>query len=556
MKINNKYDLVVAWWWPGWVTSAITFKKLNPESKILIFDINSFPKHKIWEVILPGSFIILRKLWLLKAIKEYWFLRKMWVYYYWWKSKDKWFLLPSSRLEEKKWIFYDMTPENYSYHVERYQYDNILIKEAIKLWIDFKQNVKIWEINYLDDNNINYLVVNNVKIKADFYIDSTWINKWIITSKIKKFKEKDFSWDICYHWYLEWANFLHNFNWLKKRVATTVWSYWNKCWFWYIPITENIVSVWVVFKSSCNKDFVEIKDKEELLINVLCSFTKIKNAIKDAKFINYKWLEKITIIKNWNWISNKLCWDNWMLVWDSAFFSDPILSAWVTMAHKTWFFAWTLLNSYLKSDSSSYKKLLLKTYDLYCKDFYSQVSDVIKFWYDWMDEQKDINSLFDIWKDTMKKFGIVDNVSSRSTFMYVVNWLFQSIDTWWDYTTLYEQDDYENIIEWLTWINISLNVNNIDWNDVYEFVNDFNITKRLKLDWFDFKLTKFLQIKNIYNSSFFINDFISDFVDNINWNNTLNDIITILKWKYHDIILEDLYKIIKKFILLNLIKCM
>jgi len=62
----EEYDIVIAWAGPWWITTAITYKKFNPKSRVLIFDKNKFPRYKIWEVILPWAFEILKKIWVFK----------------------------------------------------------------------------------------------------------------------------------------------------------------------------------------------------------------------------------------------------------------------------------------------------------------------------------------------------------------------------------------------------------------------------------------------------------------------------------------------------------
>jgi len=311
-----------------------------------------------------------------------------------------------------------------------------------------------------NDDEIDFIRLWKSYVKWKFYVDSTWIYSWIISNKVKKFKYNNFTGDICYHWYIKWAKWVHTFSWLNNYTATVVWSYINQCWFWYIPIGNDLISVWMVFKSKDNTDFIKEKDKEKLLIKILKSKVEIKQAIKWYKFVNFRWQNKIIINRNWSWLAEKVYWDNWILVWDSALFTDPILSAWVTVAHRTGYYAWILLNNFFKTNNSSFKSLLLTTYESYLNDFNLQFCNIIKFWYDWIDKNFDIDTFFKVWDNNLKNAWIIDEQNyNNASFFYIVNWLLQTLDTSiGEYSGNYEQLDYEILIKWLTGYDISIDL--------------------------------------------------------------------------------------------------
>lgn len=556
MKPTNHYDLIVAWWWPSWITTALTFKKNNPNARILVFDKDKFPRYKVWEAILPWSFEILKKLDLMDSIKNAGFIRKVWAYYYWWDRKDIGFYIPWSKLmQDENGNYVNLMPELYSYQVDRYIYDNILVEAAKSRWISFIDWVQSVVTNFLDDDTISSLEINNEMVTWDFYVDATWIYAWIIPANIKKIVNYNFTWDICYHGYLQWATAIHNYEWQENWSATTVWSYWNQCWFWFIPIWQDLVSVWMVFKSSCNPDFIKEKNKEDLLLKILNSKKEVSDAIVSSKFINFRWLDKIIIDKNWNWTASKLFGKNWILVWDSAMFTDPILSSWVTVWHRTWHYVWMLLNQFFRTENLKFRSLLLNTYAEYCNDCYLQFRDVIKFWYDWMDQSYEIDKFFSVGRDTIKKFWIIDQNKHNASFFYLVNWLLQTVN--WisdDISVNFDQDDYEIMIQWITWVETFLDSSDILDANVFKFITEYTIKKRLRFNGDSFLLQEYITINNKFESAFFISGNLASFIQKIDWIKSIGDIFTnIGELQGNMVPLNNLKKDIKKMILLDLL---
>lgn len=229
---EKKYDLIIAWAWPAWITTAIIFKKYNPTSKILVFDVVKFPRFKIWEVILPWACEILKKLNLLESIKKYNFPRKMWTFYYWWESKKEGFLLPSNNLTKNNWVYKNISPNIYSYHVERKKYDYELIKQAKNRWIEVITWIKDF-INCVKESNnkfLNYTLFdfnlqlydkvslrNGVEIRLPFtdyeLIKFSWYNFHLYKKEVTKFLGEKWIYIIKdKYWFATWMKFSYFYN--------------------------------------------------------------------------------------------------------------------------------------------------------------------------------------------------------------------------------------------------------------------------------------------------------------------------------------------------------
>jgi len=526
MKTEN-YDVVIVWWGPAWVTTACILKKHLPETKVLIIEKETFPRHKIGESILPGAIDVIKAIGCLDKIEEQNFLKKMWAYYFWWKSREEGFLLPSNKLECKDGKYTDLTPHILTYHVDRAKYDLVLLNHAKDMWVDVIESHKVNEIHWNDDEITQIDVSNDTSYTAKYFVDATGIyNGFIPRSKKDVVPMGSYFWNVAYFGYLKDAKFIQEFPGLDNYIATTVTAHGNYTWSWYIPIEKDIVSVGFVFNTKYNPQFLDY-DREELLITKLQENQKIKDAISGAHLIEHCGLPKINTIKNWNGYSKNTSGKNWFLVWDAAFFSDPILSTWVTMSQRTGYYLWIVLKEMLHTQNDKLSELLIKEYKESCMDFYSQVKGIIQFWYEGMDGDYKIHDLFEKGDDAMKNFGMLNSKWFEHSFVYIVNGLLQSIDDG-DNAIIngsYDQDDYERMIRWIAGVDVSIDDNKAEDGDVFVPDLRYMVKKAIKLCENDITLGYKIYIDNEYKSKFFVSGSINNFLILIDGVKTVAEIV-------------------------------
>ncbi len=472
---------------PAWLTTGIVVKQHIPQARILIVDKQDFPRFKIWEALLPGTIKILDKIGCLWKVDDAKFIKKVGAYYFWWKFIEEGFFLPFNSFRTHSGN-YNKYSNITSYHVERSKYDSILLEYAKDQWIDVITWKKIEEILWKDSDSVSSLILSDWQtLTSKYYVDATWFLPWFISSEKRGSSSSwDFFWNICFHWYLKGASFIQDSS-SVWGVSTTVTALWNGAWTWYIPLSEDIISVWMVFNSQKTPEFL-LWDKEETLFHALKKNPKIRKSTEHADFFSYMSLPRVSVIKNWNWFSKNIVWENWFLVGDAAFFSDPILSSWVTMAHRLWFQLWGVIKEILWSNNDKWNSLLKEDYKNFVYESYAQVSKIIQFWYEGMDGNYDLTELF--WKadDVIKKYGIINKSKEQFSFWYIVNGLLQSIDDgdgeynmmnfWW-----LDQQEFQEVIKIVTWVNIDIKWETVQEDSIYYFKCSFKISKKPYLSW-------------------------------------------------------------------------
>jgi len=289
-------------------------------------------------------------------------MKKFWAIYKWWKYNDKWSVLYSKELDDK-WAnnleILNLEKYEYGYNVDRSIFDKILLDNFKNKW-GIAINKKV--INIIsEDDKINKLILeDNEEILGEIFIDASWQNSLISSHfNLKIFDNylKNSSIYAYYKWYKSIDKRLNNY----FQYIENLWD----CWYWWIPISKDIVSIWIVFNSK--RKYTE-KDFFEKIKN-----TEIFSSIKDSILVDFNWNknDKVNFTWDWSFLSKKAYWENWFLLWDSFWFVDPILSWWVSFAIEKAIYLWNILLLIEKNIKN--KEILTKKYELTYK------KDVLKY---------------------------------------------------------------------------------------------------------------------------------------------------------------------------------
>jgi len=398
----NRYDVVIIWWGPSWSSLWILLAK--KWKKVLILEKSMFPKHSIWESLLPDTTDRFLKI-------LYWWS------YVWWKSSEPWHLIfdwdLDNKIIRKKNITNDETQKilnsnyKYSYQVNRYIFDKILSDRAKKVWVVFLENKEVIDLLY---NNFWDIIWVKTKDKINYFWDlivDAWWRSWFIRNKLGISKKQEDLWFFSIYTYFKNCEFYDNFysKYTQLVISIDIW------WVWFIHIWNWIVSIWIVTNDKTIR-------KEELL-KKLKNTKYIKDSIKCAKQCDYLWNEskKIYSISNWSNISKKLYWKNFILIWDAWGFVDPILSWGISFAINTAFVSYVHIIKYLKEKNIN----IFKNYE---NLIYKDINDYLwlaKFWY-W--SNKVIDSYF--WLAKKKLWLDLSNRFNRLAFIYLSSWSYYS----------------------------------------------------------------------------------------------------------------------------------
>jgi halogenation protein CepH len=203
------YDIAIIWAWPAGCSCAIMLQQYW--YNVAVFDRDSFPKHNIWESLLPiVNSDYMKVIWLDEKIKKMWFPKKYGTTFVWWKNRKPWSLFFDKKLESDQESYWKEETNNilswnntHSYQVNRYYFDQLFIDRAREVWVQVFENSAIWNIDIVNKNINSISLKNWEKINAKFYVDASWqIAKIANTLWERKFNED--LWFSATYTYYKW----------------------------------------------------------------------------------------------------------------------------------------------------------------------------------------------------------------------------------------------------------------------------------------------------------------------------------------------------------------
>jgi len=220
----------------------------------------------------------------------------------------------------------DGVNQDYTYHVERSRFDQLLLEHARNLGSEVRQNVAVRKVLFDDDG-----VANGVRVSVDgvisdipakMVIDCSGRNTMLGSQLGLREKDPIFNQFAVHGWYEdvhrgddpETADFIHIYFLSVERG-----------WAWQIPITDTITSVGVVAEREVFKQ--SRQRTEEYFDDLVATNPGLSKALASATRINDFKAEA-----DYSYGMSEFVGDGWMLVGDSARFVDPIFSSGISIA--------------------------------------------------------------------------------------------------------------------------------------------------------------------------------------------------------------------------------
>ena len=293
MKKYNKY--VIIGWWPAWATLG-NFLLKNWEKDVVIIEKDLFPRHHVWESLQPDIIKLVKEIWISKEKFDKNFLRKYGAIYKWWKFNDKWSTLYSKELDDK-WTnnekILEIEKYEHWYNVDRAKFDKILLDEFIKKWGKVI-NKEVKDIKIVDDNIEKIIFSDTKELLWDIFIDCSG-QQSIISSKLNMKIFDKFLKNSSIYTYFKWYKSIDS---RLNKDFQYIENLWDS-WYWWIPISKDVVSIWIVFNSKrkyTSKDFLE-----------KIKYTEIFDSIQESEQVDFKWNKsnKLYYISDWSFLSKK-----------------------------------------------------------------------------------------------------------------------------------------------------------------------------------------------------------------------------------------------------------
>jgi clorobiocin biosynthesis protein Clo-hal len=365
---------------------ATLVKKHNPGARVLIVEKAAFPRHHVGESLLPGLIPVLKEMGVFDKINAGGFPRKIGVAFVWGKDRKPWdadFNNLNLEMIEKYGRALDT---EFSWQVLRSRYDQILFEHARSCGVETLVGWRAVE-PLMEGQAVRGAVLEGpggerLTVRSRTLADCSGQNGFLQRARRTRVYREDLK-NVAAYSYWKGAKWKFDYAGHPDKTKIFVCSV-PEGWFWYIPLSRDLVSVGLVAKASYVKAR-GVKDLRRLYDSALSRCKEIRGLLATA--------ERATGVApdepekdfftagDWSYASESACGDGWLAAGDAAFFLDPLLSSGVMMAHLSGHrAAYTITTSWRESDPALLCALWAD-YDRYCKEVAGSFLALVQYWY-------------------------------------------------------------------------------------------------------------------------------------------------------------------------------
>lgn len=317
-QLKPDYDVIVIGGGPAGSTVAALLAEQG--HRVLVCERESFPRFKIGESLMPGTYWTLKRLSVLDEMKRSAFPAKYSVQFY----------SGSGRSSAPFYFFENDDHESsQTWQVLRSDFDQMLLDNAAEKGADVLQDTSVLDVLFEGDRAVGVRTKlpdkSQQEFRAKVVVDASGQSALISRNlKIKRVEPK-----------LKKASIYTHFEGGVRdegidEGATIIFHTQNQdSWFWYIPLPNNTVSVGVVGSLDYllqNRD----DDPQKIFEDELEICPALKPRLADAKQ-----LFPVKTTKDFSYRASRVAGDGWVLVGDAYGFLDPIYSSGVFLALKS-----------------------------------------------------------------------------------------------------------------------------------------------------------------------------------------------------------------------------
>ena len=356
--------------------------------RCVVFERELFPRPHVGESLVPSSNRVFKDLDFLKVMEAEKFPHKfgaVWTatggrreFEHGWEGLEV-ENTADIRFEERKQQGVD---QNYTYHVDRGKFDNLLLHHARSFGADVFEGVAVRDVNFDGPfPEIRYQMGQReigcrVRIVADASGRRTFLG-----NRLKlKLKDEVFDQYAIHTWFdgLDRTATMGKGSTQKGDYIYVHFLPISNSWVWQIPITDTITSVGVVTQK---KHFAKAKsEREEFFWHAVSSRPELHDALRKSAQVR-----PFTDEGDYSYAMQQIAGDGWVMVGDAGRFVDPIFSTGVSIALNSARFLHTDIINALKTGNT--KRDAFATYE-------ATLRRGTKNWYNFISVYYRLNVLF------------------------------------------------------------------------------------------------------------------------------------------------------------------
>ena len=304
--------------------------------KAHVFEGELFPRPHVGESLVPSSTRVFQDLDFLKVMERRRFPRKFGAA--WTATGVKVYDVKWEGLEETEAIIrFDERAQpgvgqDYTYHVDRGEFDNELLQHAHRLGASVSEGVGVKHVEFAKDAwpRVHFAFGGNGGVKtstlsARIVVDASGRKTLLGNQLGLRVRDPVFDQFAVHTWFRGydrkvWAKRAEQKDYIFIHFLPAA-----NTWLWQIPITEDVTSIGVVTQK---KNFAKTKESREALFwEAVATRPDLAENLKRSEQ-----MRPFTAEGDYSYAMKQICGDGWVMVGDAGRFVDPIFSTGVSIA--------------------------------------------------------------------------------------------------------------------------------------------------------------------------------------------------------------------------------
>ena len=317
MKPQNTHDVIVIGGGPAGCTASTLLAQKG--RRVLLLEKSKFPRYHIGESLMPFCWFTLEKLGVLDQMKDLGFVQKLSVQF-----------VNQDGQQSRPFYFFQHNdhPSSYTWQVERSRFDEMLWKNAIANGVETMDGTKVLRTLHDDNGAVVGVVARTddgpeVEYRAPMTVDCTGRDAFWQSKNQWRVRDPELN-KIALWTYWKGA---------KRDTgldagSTTVAYLPGKGWFWYIPLTNDMVSVGIV----AERDYLyqDSRDLETIFRRCINDNAWIQDHLSMGDSVGEYW-----VTGEFSYRAKHCAADGIVLAGDAFCFLDPVFSSGVFLAFKS-----------------------------------------------------------------------------------------------------------------------------------------------------------------------------------------------------------------------------
>lgn len=358
MTTPDPYDVIVAGGGPAGATIAGLLAKRN--LRVLVLEADRFPRYHIGESMITGMLSVIEELGLTEQLDAKGFPRKYGISFMWGAEQQPWNVR-----------FSETGPYDYSYHVRRDEFDELLLNRAAELGAEVRQQCTVKEPLVEGDRVVGVRYTDPdgqpQQARARFVVDAS-ANSRVIGRRFTDVTWRDDLRNIAVWTYYDPYHQLP-----EGQTGNIVVESVPEGWMWGIPVSETKMSVGYVTAVTSYKQTG--LDPADLFAKRLGESHVLRDLLRDGQQV-----DKFRTTRDWSYTSDKFHGPGWLVLGDAAAFIDPLFSTGVWLGMMGAWVASRCLDILLRDPSREQR--LLDGYERAYRSLVDDMTQYVRFFYD------------------------------------------------------------------------------------------------------------------------------------------------------------------------------